>query len=135
VIDAARGRAPLSRGRVLVIDDHEQVAAMLRDILGALDYESTSATSPSQGLRLVPVYGPDVILLDIWMPALIGGDVLHLLRREHADIPVIMVVTADQDDDLARELLSRGAFAYVKKPLDIEALERVLQAAMIDRRR
>jgi DNA-binding NtrC family response regulator len=120
-------------GRVLIIEDQEQVAALLRDILADLGYESQSISSPTHALRLIAVYRPDVILLDVWTPELSNGNVLALLRRDHPDTPVV-IVTAHRDEDFARELLQRGALDYVRRPFDVKALARILEAAISRRR-
>lgn len=55
-----------SLGRVLVIDDELEVALLLHDALTDFDYTVKMAVTGPEGLTLVPVFKPDVVLLDLW---------------------------------------------------------------------
>jgi len=121
-------------GRVLVVDDEPQVATMLRDALLDAGYVVKVAVSGSEALKLLPVFQPDVVLLDVMLPGLSGVDVLQHLRRDHPAVPVVMV-TANQDEHAARQMLERGAFDYVPKPFQLDVLERVVGAAVAFRQR
>jgi DNA-binding response OmpR family regulator len=116
-------------GRVLVVDDDPRVAATLRDALVDFGYTVKMAASGREALGLMSVFQPDVVLLDIAMPGMSGVEVLDRLHREHSRVPVVMV-TANQDEAAAREMLARGAFDYVPKPFDLGVLERVVAAAV-----
>jgi DNA-binding response OmpR family regulator len=119
-------------GRVLVVDDETQVAAMLRDTLMDTGYLVKTAVSGLEALGLMPVFQPDVVLLDVMMPGMSGVDVLAQLQREHPRVPVVMV-TANQDEHAARRMLAAGAFDYVPKPCPLDVLERIVGAAVASR--
>jgi len=72
---------------------------------------------------------PDVVLLDIEMPRLGGMEALTAIRAIAPQTAVIMVSGIDSVD-LAREALVHGAFDYVRKPVDLEYLERSLDTAV-----
>jgi CheY-like chemotaxis protein len=76
----------------------------------------------------MPVFQPDVVLLDVAMPGMSGVEVLDRLRHEHPRVPVVMV-PGNLDEAAARQMLARGAFDYVPKPFDLDILERVVGAA------
>lgn len=63
------------------------------------------------------------------LPDASGTETLDQLRLLRPDIPIIMV-TANADERLARETLTRGAFDYVMKPFDMERLGQVLEVAI-----
>jgi CheY-like chemotaxis protein len=115
-------------GRVLVVDDELEVASLLRDALQGFGYVVKVAVNGSEALGLVPVFQPEVVLLDVAMPGMSGVEVLERLRREHPRVSVIMV-TANEDEQAARRMLTRGAFDYVRKPFDLEMIERIVGAA------
>jgi CheY-like chemotaxis protein len=117
-----------SLGRVLVVDDEPEVCAVLRDALVDSGYIVKTAVSGREALGLMPVFQPDVVLLDVAMPGMSGVEVLDQLRREHSRVAVVMV-TANQDEGTARQMLARGAFDYVPKPFDLGMLERIVGAA------
>ena len=115
--------------RVLVVDDEPRVAGLLRDALVELGYGAEIALNGADALAHIPVYQPDIVLLDVLMPGMSGVEVLDRLRCDHPAVAVIMV-TANQDEDAARAMLARGAFDYVPKPFDLRVIERVVCAAV-----
>ena len=117
-------------GRILIVDDEPQVGFMLREILTELGYVAKTAVRGAEALQLVPVFQPDVVLLDLNMPGMSGVEVLDHLRREQPMLPIV-VITGNTDVDVARATLVRGAFDYLRKPFDIDALARVVAAAVV----
>jgi CheY-like chemotaxis protein len=119
-------------GRVLVVDDDPNVGAMLRDLLTTLGYVVKNAVHGAEALLLVPVFEPNVVLLDLQMPGMSGIEVLDHLRRDYPGLPVI-IVTGNEDEELARRTMRGGAFDYVSKPFTVEVLDRVVTAALVIR--
>ena len=66
---------PSSLGRVLVVEDEPRVGAMLREVLVELGYIVKVAVRGAEALQLVPVFEPDVVLLDLIMPGMSGVEV------------------------------------------------------------
>jgi DNA-binding response OmpR family regulator len=118
----------MSIGRVLVVDDEPQVAAMLNDVLTTLGYAVQVAETGADALCAVPEFKPDVVLLDMALPGIPGEIVLDRLHTADARLPVVML-TGNQDPELARYVLARGAFDYVAKPFSLVRLREVLEAA------
>jgi DNA-binding NtrC family response regulator len=116
-----------SLARVLVVEDEPHVAAVLHDALIDLGYAVQVAVNGAEALRLVPLYRPDVVLLDLALPNMPGDIVLGQLPLADPNLPVI-IVTGDADIEPAR-----GAFDYVAKPFDLEILARILAAALVYR--
>jgi CheY-like chemotaxis protein len=120
-------------GRVLVVDDEAQVCEMVRDALVEFGYEVAVASGGPEALGLVSSFGPDAVLLDVLMPGMSGAEVLARMRQDHPAVAVVML-TGNQDQHAARQLLANGAFDYVRKPFDLQVLERVMAAAVASRR-
>jgi DNA-binding response OmpR family regulator len=116
-------------GRVLVVDDEPEVGAALRDLLLEIGYLVKNAARGAEALRLVDVFQPDVVLLDLQMPGMPGTEVLAQLRQRHPRLPII-IVTANADAAVALSTLAQGAFDYVVKPFTLEGLERIVGAAL-----
>ncbi len=104
-------------GRVLVVEDEQDVAEMIRYNLAKEGYEVRLATNGADALRQVKEARPDVMLLDIMVPQLNGWEVCRRLKEEPDTraIPVIMVTGRAEEGDkvLGFEL---GADDYVTKP-------------------
>ena len=111
--------------RVLVADDERSTAEMLALILGFTGYDVTRAYDGAQALELAESVKPDVLLLDVQMPKLLGVDVARRLKSdpEHAEKVVILISSADEEDVQWREV---GADAFLRKPIDIKKLPDVL---------
>jgi CheY-like chemotaxis protein len=120
-------------GRVLVVDDEAQVCEMVREALVEFGYEVAVASGGPEALDLMSSFGPDAVLLDVLMPGMPGAEVLARLRQDHPGVAVVML-TGNQDQHAARQLLANGAFDYVRKPFDLQMLERVMAAAVASRR-
>ena len=89
------------------------------------------AETGREGIELAASLQPDVILLDLNLPDLSGQDVLVrlLATPETRHIPVIALTASAMPDDVAKGLAS-GFFRYLAKPLDMDALDAALEAAM-----
>ena len=111
-------------GTVLVIDDEQVVHALLERELAARGYRVVHAGGGREGLRLARAVRPDAITLDVIMPEFDGWAVLRELKAdpELRAIPVVLV-TILGDREMGYAL---GAADYLIKPIDTEALLRVL---------
>ena len=110
---------------VLAIDDDPNVIYLLQENLTEAGYEVVGAMHGTEGLQKARQLKPFVILLDILMPHKDGWQVLHELKTDAAtrDIPVVLLSIVDQKD-LGSRL---GAFDYLLKPFDREAILAVLR--------
>jgi DNA-binding NarL/FixJ family response regulator len=115
--------------KVLLIDDHPIVRAGCRRLLeqtGRIDV--TEAQSGAEALELLPVCGPDVIILDLNLPDASGLDLLQTLRAQLEGARVL-VFSMHEDPVFAARALELGARGYVTKNDDpetiVEALDRV----------
>lgn len=113
--------------RVLIIEDNRDLAANLVDYLEARGHSADWACDGLTGLHLAVTTAPDVILLDLGLPAVDGMDLCARLRRERHATPVIML-TARGDLDNRIQGLSTGADDYLVKPVALREVEARLQA-------
>jgi two-component system invasion response regulator UvrY len=102
--------------RVLIADDHPIVRQGVRQILSATDdiVVSAEATSGRQLLERMPEMACDIVLLDLTMPGSDGLDVLKVIRRDFAAIPVL-ILTMHSEDQFAVRSLRAGAAGYLTK--------------------
>ncbi len=117
--------------QIWIVDDDEEMIRAIRLMLKLLNCEVTAYLSArSAAAAFATGKQPDLLILDINMPEVTGLDLLEFLRRrgDWMDLPIIMLSTeaADVTVDKALEL---GADGYVSKPVTIEELEKVMNAA------
>jgi DNA-binding response OmpR family regulator len=114
---------------VLAVDDDFMILELLSEFLVSEGHEVVTAQSATAALLLMARALPDVVLLDIKMAGVDGMTALRRIRARHPTLPVIML-TANDDVDLARDTLKFGAFDYVAKPFNFGHLARVIEAAV-----
>jgi DNA-binding response OmpR family regulator len=114
--------------KILLVDDEPDIVWLLNHTLTQEGYEVQSAPNGVEGLRLAYAFQPDLVLLDIMMPAMDGWDVLRRLR-EFSDVPVIMLTVVSGEDNLV-EALEIGADDYVTKPFTLEELRARVRAVL-----
>ena len=120
---------PLSRMRILIVDDEPANVALLQYMLTAAGYETLRSThDPRQVVPLYEEFQPDLILLDLMMPHLSGFEVMAQLETYIApdDCLPILVLTADVTPATKHNALQAGASDFLTKPFDqIEVLLRI----------
>jgi len=117
------------RRRVVIADDEPLARERLRMLLAAHpDHEVVAECAHGEeALDAITRLTPDLVLLDIRMPALTGLEVADALERRTEAVPAIVFVTAF--DDHAIEAFEAGALDYLLKPVDRERLARALDRA------
>jgi CheY-like chemotaxis protein len=107
-------------GKVLVVDDDDQVADVVRQVLRDAGYSVATVKHGAAALELVSHITPDLILLDLSMPIMDGWSFVTQYRRSARPGARILLLTGNpQAADIARTLNADG---YVQKPFDIDQL-------------
>jgi DNA-binding response OmpR family regulator len=106
--------------RVLVVEDDEEIAQVLKRSLRLEGYEVRSAADGVEALETARAFVPDLVILDLGLPRLDGVDVARRLRGD-GDVP-ILVLTARDALDAKVEGLDAGADDYLVKPFEREEL-------------
>jgi DNA-binding NtrC family response regulator len=110
---------------VLVLDDDIDFRKTLFKILIAKGYEVLEAESGFQAIDLLKKMAFDVILIDIKMPAMDGVQAYKRLKEIRPGTAVIMM-TAFAVDDLITEAVKEGAYAILRKPLDMDEVIKII---------
>jgi DNA-binding response OmpR family regulator len=115
-------------GRVLVVEDDEAIADVLRRTLRQEGHEVRSAADGVEALALAEEFVPDVVILDLGLPKLDGAEVLRRLRRE-SDVPILILTARAELDDRV-DGLDSGADDYLVKPFERRELLARMRALM-----
>lgn len=107
----------MSRTRILIADDEEGIRESLSLILGD-DYELDFAADGEETLAKLQHDSFSLVLLDIKMPKLDGLEVLRRLKGNGTAIPPVLMLTAYQSVELAKEAVKLGAQDYLPKPFE-----------------
>jgi len=106
---------------VLVVDDEPLQRDILKTILDDEGYETYTASSSEEGLRIVKEFTPDVVLTDLKMERMDGIEFIGSIPREPFE-PSVVIMTAYGTISSAVEAIKKGAFDYLTKPLDKDVL-------------
>lgn len=114
--------------KVMIVDDEPVAIELFESYLVGLDYSVTGVTRPGEALQRALEIRPDVIVLDVMMPAMDGWELLQQLRHAPGleGVPVI-ACSVLRDADLARAL---GAAGFLHKPVLRHQLIAALEAAL-----
>ena len=116
--------------RILIVEDHKDIAEMLYEYFERRDYELDYASDGRVGFNLANQNDYDVILLDLMLPEMDGLDVCRKLREESNNYtPILMLTARDTLQDKVTGL-DVGADDYLVKPFEILELEARIKALM-----
>ena len=124
-------RLRLSKHKIMVVDDDPALRQALNLRLRANKYDVVNACDGYSALALAQKQRPDLIILDLGLPAGDGFTVLNHLQQfpALASIPVVVLTARDPQGNEAQSLKS-GAVAFFQKPADNEELLGVIQACL-----
>ena len=114
--------------KLLLVDDEQEFVETLADRLKMRDLDAAIAHDGEEALSAVEREEPDVIVLDLKMPGIHGIEVLKQVKDAYPNVEVIILTGhgSKKDQDAAASL---GAFDYLKKPADLDALVRRINGA------
>ena len=118
----------MSRARILVVDDKENMLKLFAKILGD-EYELTTAADGGRALLLVEQQDFDVVVTDVKMPGASGLEVLKAVKRRQPDTEVVMMTAFASVGD-AVAAMKLGAYDYLQKPFDPDAAVLTLARAL-----
>ncbi len=113
---------------VLVVDDEPPIRRLLRTTLTAAGYRVAEAETAAEGLRLLAVEKPDLLILDLGLPDRSGIELIGEIRK--TSLVPIVVLSARHDERAMVEALDLGADDYVGKPFGMAELMARLRAAL-----
>ena len=114
---------------VLVVDDEPVLAEMVSMALRYEGWNISTAGDGSSAIASARAQRPDVVVLDVMLPDMSGLDVLHKLREEIPQLPVLLLTAKDAIEDRIAGLTA-GGDDYVTKPFSIEEVVLRLRALL-----
>ena len=125
------GDAPVGHiNTILIVDDEENMRELLKTFFEGKGFRILTAKNGEEALLWVKKEHPTMILLDVTMPGMDGILTLKKIREIDPQVGVVMA-TGIQDEAVAQEATSLGAYAYVLKPYDLKYLELVVLTRVV----
>lgn len=112
--------------RILLVDDHPEVRLSLAGFIESLGHSTAHASTGAEALAAARSQRPDLVISDLRMPGMSGIDLLQTLE-ELDDPPPFALMTAFGDAETAIQAMRLGAVDYLRKPIDVRELHRVIE--------
>lgn len=118
----------LNRIKTVIAEDDFRIAAMHEKFLNQFEEIEVAGKSLNgeQTLRLLEEKNPDLLLLDVYMPDMLGSDLLPAVREKFPKVSIIMI-TAATDKEFLEKALNYGVENYLIKPVNKERFDEVIQ--------
>jgi len=114
--------------RVLIVDDEVELVTALKERLTLRGFHAEGVTTGAEALTYLENHPCDVVLLDVKMPGLGGLEVIQRIKIRWATLEVVLL-TGHGSARSVEEGMDLGAFDYLMKPVKIDELVRVIEAA------
>ena len=121
----------LDTSKILLVEDEQDLLELLRYNLNREGFDTVTAMTGEDGLKQVRAESPDLILLDLMLPAMDGLEVCKTLksRENTSQIPIIMLTARGEESDIVRGL-ELGADDYITKPFSPRILMARIRAVL-----
>ena len=113
-------------GRILVIDDEEMIASLLKTLVEARGYEAVAVTNPEEAILLAQASGSafDLAIIDYYLPRMTGRQCLEELRRSHPDLRAILISGQGFDEDIANQ----SGITVLHKPFTADMVAQMVRS-------
>lgn len=115
--------------KLLLIDDEEDVRYSFQRIFDSPEIEFATAASGEEGLKVIPKFKPDLVLMDVRMGGMNGLETLRRIRTANPKLLVILM-TAYGTTQTAIEAMKLGAYDYLLKPFDAVKIKEIVHNAL-----
>ncbi|MBE0656704.1 MAG: sigma-54-dependent Fis family transcriptional regulator [Bryobacteraceae bacterium] len=119
----------MSRPRILVVDDEENLRRVTQLRLEQAGYEVQTAADGPSALAMLQRFRPELVMTDLRMPGMSGLDLLRLVKAQAPEV-IVIVFTAFGTIESAVEAMKQGAYDFLIKPVDAGALKLVVGRAL-----
>ena len=106
---------------IFVIDDDESITRALKDLLESAGFRAETFGSAEDFLSSDRSAGPDLLILDVFMPGMTGLALQKQLASSGSKLPTILI-TAHEDTRMRQAALEEGAVAFLQKPFEDQTL-------------
>ena len=116
---------------ILIVDDEADIRMLIGGILEDDGHQTRGAGDSTSALEAIRARRPSLVVLDVWLQgsALDGLEVLDIIRREHPDLPVV-IISGHGNIEMAVGAIRRGAYDFIEKPFKADRLLLIVQRAL-----
>ena len=115
---------------ILLVEDEQSQRTILRRILEREGHEIETADNGKSALELLKNKQFNLVISDMRMPQMTGRDLLKMIKKQWADLPVLIVTAFAELDDAIDLVAREGAFYYLEKPINLDSLKNEVERAL-----
>lgn len=112
-------------GKILIVDDNDQMCSLLADILELFDYQAQQAKDGEEALSKLRQDRFDLVITDLRMPKMSGTELLKMIKRDQPHLPVV-VVSGFTPGNTQNLIIGEQADGFLNKPFTVEQIEKML---------
>ncbi len=112
-------------GKILIVDDNDQMCSLLADILELFDYQAHQAKDGEEALSKLKQDRFDLVITDLRMPKMSGTELLKLIKKDQPRLPVV-VVSGFTPGNTQNLIIGEQADGFLNKPFTVEQIEKML---------
>jgi DNA-binding response OmpR family regulator len=101
--------------RILIVEDEKKLCELIERALKAERYAVDTANDGAAGWALANTYDYDLVILDLMLPGLTGGEILQRIRQKNQQVPILILTARDATEEKVRNF-EAGADDYLTKP-------------------
>ena len=115
---------------ILLVEDEQSQRTILRRVLEREGHEIETADNGKSALELLKNKQFNLVISDMRMPQMTGRDLLKIIKKQWADLPVLIVTAFAELDDAIDLVAREGAFYYLEKPINLDSLKNEVERAL-----
>ena len=115
---------------ILLVEDEQSQRTILRRVLEREGHEIETADNGKAALELLKNKQFNLVISDMRMPQMTGRDLLKVIKKQWADLPVLIVTAFAELDDAIDLVAREGAFYYLEKPINLDSLKNEVERAL-----
>lgn len=119
----------MPKPNILIVDDDKDILKLISMRLSAAGYHTHLANNGAEAMCAIALQRPDLVISDLRMPAMDGMALLDAIQRSHPTLPVILLTAHGSIPDAVRAT-QQGAFSFLTKPFDSQALLQQVASAL-----
>ncbi len=104
--------------KILIIEDDLLISSLVKFRLDKDGYETIVVKDGNEGIEAINNNNPDLIITDVMMPFRSGIEIIHYARENKPDVPVIVLSSLGEEEEVVLEAFNLGVVDFVPKPFN-----------------
>lgn len=108
----------LKMKKILIIEDDLLISSLVQFRLKKDGYETLILKDGNEGIKAIDEENPDLIITDVMMPFRSGIEIIHHARKEKPDVPIIVLSSLGEEEEVVLEAFNLGVSDFIPKPFN-----------------